>query len=101
MPVIGRSKRVLAAVALLVLAIVGALVVLAAYLRSVDISVLEPKGPIASQEQHLIIITALLSLFVVIPVLGLVVAFAVKYREGNTKAQYSPTLASSKRQQAL
>jgi len=97
MPVIGRSKRVLAAVALLVLAIGGALVALAAYLRSVDIPVLEPKGPIASQEQHLIIITALLSLLVVIPVLGLVVAFAVKYREGNTKAQYSPTLASSKR----
>jgi cytochrome o ubiquinol oxidase subunit 2 len=96
MPVIGRHKRVLAVV-LLALAIGGALAALAVYLHRVDIPVLEPKGPIASQEQHLIIITALLSLFVVIPVLGLVVAFAVKYREGNTKAQYSPTLASSKR----
>jgi len=100
MPGIGRSKRI-AATILLALVIAAALVALAAYLRGVDIPVLEPKGPIASQEQHLIIITALLSLFVVIPVLGLVVAFAVKYREGNTTAEYSPTLASSKRFEAV
>ncbi len=62
------------------------------YLSKQNIAVLNPKGPIALKEYHLIIFALLLSLLVVIPVFTLLVVFAWKYREGNTKSKYSPEL---------
>jgi cytochrome o ubiquinol oxidase subunit II len=62
------------------------------FLRGANIDVLEPKGTVAAQQKDLLITATLLMLIVVIPVFILTFAFAVRYREGNTKAKYSPEL---------
>jgi cytochrome o ubiquinol oxidase subunit 2 len=61
------------------------------YLHRTNIPVLEPRGTIAVQEKHVLIIATLLMLLVVIPVFIITFSFAWKYRETNTKkAKYSP-----------
>jgi cytochrome o ubiquinol oxidase subunit II len=65
------------------------------YFHHHTVAVLDPKGPVGLQERHLIIITLLLSAIVVIPVFGLLAVFTWRYREGNTKARYSPNLDHS------
>jgi cytochrome o ubiquinol oxidase subunit 2 len=55
-----------------------------------DIAVLNPQGIIAEKERGLIIFTVLLGSVVVLPVFIMLFAFAWKYREGNTKAKYTP-----------
>ncbi len=65
-------------------------------LHSVDIPVLEPRGIIAQKERRLIITALLLSLVVVIPVYAMLIGFAWKYREGNTKARYEPDFDHSR-----
>ncbi|MDQ6944842.1 MAG: ubiquinol oxidase subunit II [Actinomycetota bacterium] len=72
----------------------------AAYLRGTSIPLLEPKGPIAAEEEQLILVAAALSLFVLVPVFALAITFAIRYREGNTDAKYSPTLTNSPRIEA-
>ncbi len=74
---------------------------LATYLSTLDVAVLNPKGPIGVEEQHLILIAAALSLVVVLPVIGLLIAFAVRYREGNTKSRYAPNLRNSRKVEAV
>jgi cytochrome o ubiquinol oxidase subunit 2 len=83
------KKSKLAAGALPILAVVLTAIW---YFRHHTVAVLDPKGPVGLQERHLIIITLLLSAIVVIPVFGLLAVFAWRYREGNTKARYSPNL---------
>lgn len=53
-------------------------------------AVLNSQGQIANKQRDLIIFTSLLSLLIVIPVFFMTFWFAWKYREGNTKAKYSP-----------
>ncbi len=53
-------------------------------------SLLDPKGPIGSQEKSLILITFALMLIVAIPVFAMVIWFSVRYRETNKKATYKP-----------
>lgn len=80
---------------LLMLVGIGILIFLifaSVYLSKTNIQVLNPKGPIALQEYHLIIGALLLSLLVVIPVFTLTIVFAFKYRETNKDAKYSPNL---------
>lgn len=62
------------------------------YLHSVNIPILDPKGPVGQQERNLIILALSLSLIVVIPLYGLTIAFAWRYRATNKKAKYSPDL---------
>jgi cytochrome o ubiquinol oxidase subunit 2 len=88
-----RGKYKIIGVALLAL---GFALLAGWYLRHTSIPVLEPRGPIAQKERQLIIITLLLSLIVVVPVFSLLGIFAWKYREGNTKAKYSPDLDHSR-----
>ena len=59
--------------------------------------VLNPKGPVAHQELHLIIISAILCAVVIIPVLGIFVYIMLRFRDkpGN-KAPYQPEWADSK-----
>lgn len=71
------------------------------YLLHTNIPVLEPKGIIAQKELHLIVFALLLSLIVVIPVFGLLFAFAWRYREGNHSAKYSPQLDHSRLAETL
>jgi cytochrome o ubiquinol oxidase subunit 2 len=72
------------------LATAGVVVVAVRYLRQHTIAVLDPKGPIAAQERDLIVTATLIMLIVVIPVFVMTFAFAWKYRDGNTKARYTP-----------
>jgi cytochrome o ubiquinol oxidase subunit II len=51
---------------------------------------LDPKGPIGSDEKFVILAAFGLMLIVVIPVLVMVFWFPYKFRAGNTKADYAP-----------
>jgi len=66
------------------------------YLKSANIPILEPAGPIGQKEKRLIVEAALLSLVVIIPVYAMLIGFAWRYREGNKKAKYNPDLDGSR-----
>ncbi|HKB59185.1 MAG TPA: ubiquinol oxidase subunit II [Gallionellaceae bacterium] len=51
---------------------------------------MDPKGPVAADEKHLIFTALGLMLIVVIPVIIMTFAFAWKYRAGNKNATYTP-----------
>ncbi len=50
----------------------------------------DPKGPIAAEQMDLIILSFLIMMIVVIPVIGMTIWFAIKYRANNDKAEYKP-----------
>lgn len=52
--------------------------------------IMDPKGPIATDEKHLILTAFGLMLIVVIPVIVMTFAFAWKYRASNKQAAYMP-----------
>lgn len=56
---------------------------------------MDPKGPIAADEKHLIFTAIGLMLIVVIPVILMTFAFAWKYRAGNKNATYAPKWENS------
>ncbi|MDB5164472.1 MAG: Ubiquinol oxidase subunit 2 [Candidatus Saccharibacteria bacterium] len=87
----GIKKAWLGAV-VLAFAVLSALILL----RHSNFAVLNPQGPIGEQERHLFIIVTMLGLIVIIPVFALLFGFAWRYREGNTKAKYSPELGGSR-----
>lgn len=58
-------------------------------------ALLDPKGHIATQERDLILLSTGLMLLVVIPVIGLTLWFAWRYRETNERAIYKPKWAHS------
>lgn len=60
------------------------------YIHSTNITILNPKGTIASEQRNLIIVAVGLSLIVVIPVYLLTIFIVWKYRASNTSAKYSP-----------
>lgn len=66
-------------------------------LQGKNIPVLSPSGIIADQQRDLIIFTIILAAIVVIPVFVLLTVFALKYREGNRKADYQPEWGESKK----
>lgn len=86
----------------IILAIAGVFATFAAsalatwYLNNHNIAVLNPKGAIAEDQRSLLITATLLMAIVVVPVLIMTFAIAWRYREGNTKAAYSPNLSGSK-----
>lgn len=82
--------------AFLILLVLGLVALAVWYFHGRSIAVLDPQGPIALQERNLIGFAVLLSLLVVIPVFTLTALFAWRYREGNTKATYSPELDHSR-----
>ena len=53
-------------------------------------ALLDPKGTIAADEKHIMVISILLMLIVVIPVIIMTFLFAYQYRASNTKAKYEP-----------
>jgi cytochrome o ubiquinol oxidase subunit 2 len=68
----------------------AALACAAPLLSGCQMDVLDPAGPIGSQEKSLIIIATALMLIVVIPVIIMTIAFAWRYRASNEKATYKP-----------
>lgn len=59
--------------------------------------VLNPKGPIGSEERFLIYISFALMLIVIIPVFVMAFWFAFRYRASNKKADYNPKWTDSKK----
>lgn len=57
--------------------------------------VLDPKGAVAVQEKHILLICVLLMLMIVVPVIWLSFLFAFRYREKNQSAAYKPDWAHS------
>ncbi len=80
------ARVVLTSIVLLVLVVFATWL----YLQGKNVAVLDPQGIIASQQRDLIVFTTLLSIVVVVPVFTMLGMFAWKYREGNTKATYTP-----------
>jgi len=52
--------------------------------------VLQPKGPVAADEKHLLITAVGLMLIIVVPVIILTLLIAFRYRASNKKAKYAP-----------
>lgn len=81
---------------LFLLGVLVAIVAAIAYLNTVDIAVLNPKGEVADKERGLIILAISLSAIVVIPVFVMLGIFSWRYREGNKKASYRPDWDNNK-----
>ena len=79
-----------------VAALVAVIVAAVGYFSGVSIDVLQPQGEVATKQRDLIVFTLGLSLVVIVPVFTMLWLFAWKYREGNTKARYTPDWAESK-----
>ncbi len=77
-------------VALVVVAGLAAVASIFLVLHGSDLTILNPKGPIAEKQRNLILFAALLSVIVVIPVFILTFTIAWKYRAGNVAARYTP-----------
>ncbi len=52
--------------------------------------VLSPAGDVAAQQRDLIVISTVLMLLVIVPVMGLTILFAWRYRNANKAATYEP-----------
>src|SRR3546814_15458261 len=57
--------------------------------------VLDPAGDVARQQGDLIVLSTVLMLLIIVPVMGLTIFFAWKYRASNKEAQYKPDWAHS------
>ena len=75
--------------------------VLTLLLQGKNIAVLNPQGIVGQNEKNLIIFTVILSVLVIIPVYIIMATVAIKYREGNTKAKYTPDEDGNKWLEAL
>ncbi|KRG70506.1 ubiquinol oxidase subunit II [Pseudoxanthomonas dokdonensis] len=62
----------------------------AGLLSGCNLLVLNPAGDIAARQGNLIVVATLLMLLVIVPVIGLTVWFAWRYRAGNRSATYTP-----------
>jgi len=76
-----KLRRLLPALALLCTAV---------SLSGCDYALMDPKGPIGVEERNIILLATGLMLIVVLPVIGMTIAFAWRYRAGNKKAEYQP-----------
>jgi len=83
--------------------ILGISLMLAALLTlaGCDLTVLNPAGLIAIRESKVIIFATLFMLCIVVPVMILIVVFAIKYRAGNKKAEYLPDWHHSTKLEAI
>ncbi len=70
-------------------------------LTGCHMAVMDPKGPVGAGEKDLIILSVLLMLIPVIPVIGMTLWFAFRYRASNTKATYAPDFEHSNRIEAV
>lgn len=83
-----NKKQIFWLITVPILIIVGLLVW---YLKVSNIQVLDPQGIIGVKERGLMIFTIILGAAVVIPVFGLTIFIALRYREGSgKKVKYSP-----------
>lgn len=83
------------------LGVTAFVVLMWAILKDVTIDVLMPTGQIADEQRKLFVFTVILSLVVIVPVFVMLTVFALRYREGNKKADYKPEWGSSAKLEAL
>jgi cytochrome o ubiquinol oxidase subunit 2 len=81
---------------LITLVAAALVVVINQYLGTLHIDILNPKGLIAVKEYNLLVFTTLLGFIVVIPVFAIAIFIAWRYREGNTKARYTPDASDNR-----
>lgn len=65
-------------------------VLVAWFMLTHDVAVLNPEGQIGEKQRDLLVIATLLGLIVIVPVFVMTAMIAWKYRAGNTKAKYEP-----------
>lgn len=82
------------------LSVAGA-ALLATSLSGCHMALMDPKGPIGTQEKDLIILSTGLMLLVVIPVILMTFWFGWRYRASNKKATYAPDWEHSTRIEAV
>lgn len=87
-------------IGLIILIPLAVAIFLAILMQGSNISVLNPKGDIASEQKNLIIIATLLMLIVVVPVFILTFLISWKYRE-TKKSKYTPNHDSDHKLEAL
>jgi cytochrome o ubiquinol oxidase subunit II len=63
---------------------------LLAMLPGCEAVVLSPAGDIAAQQRDLLVWSVYLMLIIIVPVMALIIFFAIKYRASNKDAQYDP-----------
>jgi cytochrome o ubiquinol oxidase subunit 2 len=66
------------------------------FINTLHIDILNPKGLIAVKEYKLLVFTTVLGFIVVIPVFVMAIVIACRYREGNTKAKYTPNVSENR-----
>jgi cytochrome o ubiquinol oxidase subunit 2 len=80
--------------------VLGVIASAVAYLRTVNIAVLQPRGTIAQQQRSLMLIASLLAVVVVVPVFIMTIVICWKYRANRVtkgkKATYTPEVGSNK-----
>jgi cytochrome o ubiquinol oxidase subunit 2 len=91
-PVINKKVKIVF-IGLLAIAFVT---VAASYINSLSIDILNPKGVIAAKQYNLLVFTTILGFIVVVPVFIITIAIAWRYREGNTKAAYTPNASTNR-----
>lgn len=79
-----------------ILVLFGFMALIAFFLRGADVTLLNPKGLIATEQYKLMIVVSVIMLEIAIPTLILFYYFAWKYRETNKKAAYDPRMNQSK-----
>jgi len=62
----------------------------AALLAGCNTVLMNPSGDVANQQGQLIVVSTVLMLLIIIPVIGLTIFFAWRYRQSNKEATYSP-----------
>lgn len=83
-------------VRIFILVLFAFMALVALFLRGADVTLLNPKGLIATEQYKLMIIASVIMLEIAIPTLILFYYFAWKYRETNKKAAYDPRMHQSK-----
>lgn len=94
--IVMSKKAKLTIILVAILIAVGAIILVAMFLGTHNIAVLNPKGVVAEKQRQLIIVATSLMALVVVPVLAMTFGIAWRYRASNTKAKYSPELAGNR-----
>lgn len=83
------SKKHKALILIVFVVLAGLIYLFISHTRS--IAILNPQGLIAQKQRNLIVLTSVMSLFIIIPVFFMAFYFAWKYREGNDEGvKYQP-----------
>lgn len=84
------DMRLRGKIGLIIIAVLGVICAWYVLTHRHDLALISTKGPIAAQQRDLMKIAVLLGMIVLIPVYAMTALFAIKYRDSNKKAKYTP-----------